>query len=309
LSADVVPGPSHALFPTDSPAGAERSPLSGNHNFPNFINWLSNPIQNIDPRAVTAAYPMFGSAWFSTIPPVPDGNMQVYGPPMTVALGERLAAGLSQGGYADMHLSRNQSGFLRQFDPLGEFRDVEAGGHRTGWLNFGGFVQYTVIEDSADQCLLTAGMRWEAPWGSHAVFQGYAPWHLAAYLTAGKGFGEFHVLATAGYQFPAGSGDFTTNLFYANIHLDRRCFGWLYPVVEFNSDYQTKSVNFGQITRRGVLGLGDIESESTSISLAVGANAVLVPERLEIGAVYTTLIASTHDIDLNGLLVKMTLRF
>jgi hypothetical protein len=41
----------------------------------------------------------------------------------------------------------------------------------------------------------------------------------------------------------------------------------------------------------------------------VGANAVLVPERLEIGAVYTTLIASTHDIDLNGLLVKMTLRF
>jgi hypothetical protein len=309
LSTDVMPGPSHALFPADSPAGAAGGPLSGNHNFPNFINWLSNPLQNIDPRSMTAIYPLFGSAWFGTIPPVPDGDMQVYGPAITVALSERLAVCLNQGGYADMHLSRNQSEFLRQFDPLGQFGNVEAGGHRTGWLNMGGFVQYTVIEDCADQFLLTAGLRWEAPWGSHAVFQGYAPWHLAPYLTAGKEFGEFHVLATAGYQFPAGSGEFTTNLFYVNIHLDRRCFGWLYPVVEFNSVYQTKSANFGQITRRGVLGLGDIEFESSAVSLAAGANAVLVPERLEIGAVYTTVIGSTHDIDLSGLLVKMTLRF
>src|SRR5262249_14082753 len=160
-----------------------------------------------------------------------------------------------------------------------------------------------------DQFLLTAGLRWEAPWGSKAVFQGHGTVHLAPYLTAGKEFGEFHVLATTGYQFPAGSGDFTTNLFYVNIHLDRCFFGWLYPVVEFNSDYQTRSVNFGHITRRGVLGLGDSEFEGPAVSLAAGANAVLVPERLEIGAVYTTVIGSTHNIDVNGLLVKMTMRY
>ena len=49
LAADVVPGPSHDLFPADGPSGAESSPLSGNHNFPGFINWLSNPLQNIAP--------------------------------------------------------------------------------------------------------------------------------------------------------------------------------------------------------------------------------------------------------------------
>jgi hypothetical protein len=44
--------------------------------------------------------------------------------------------------------------------------------------------------------------------------------------------------------------------------------------------------------RRGVLRLGDIEGEGSVIELAAGANALLVPERLDIGAVYTTLIAS-----------------
>jgi hypothetical protein len=309
MAADVMPGRSHALFPADGPVGAAGSPLSGNHNFPNFIGFISNPLQSIDPRAVTAIYPLFGSAWFSTTPPLPDGDMQAYGPAMTVALSDRLAIGLNQGGYAAVHLGRNQRERLFPLDPLGRFRDVEVGGSRTGFLNLGGFAQYTVIQDVADQYLLTAGLRWEAPAGSYEVFQGHGPLHLAPYLTAGKEFGEFHVLATTGYLFPAGPGKDTTDTFYANIHIDRRVFGRLYPLVEFNSIYHTTSVDFGRITRLGFVGFGDFESEGNLVSLAAGANAVLVPERLEIGAVYTTVIAAQHHFDVNGLLVKMTLRF
>jgi hypothetical protein len=40
-----------------------------------------------------------------------------------------------------------------------------------------------------------------------------------------------------------------------------------------------------------------------------GANAVLVKERLEIGAVYTTVLAAQYDFEANGLLVKMMRRF
>src|SRR5262249_9241601 len=147
-------------------------------------------------------------------PPIPEGDMQVYGAAVTVALSDRLAVGLNQGGYADIHLSRNQLDFLRTFDPQGRFRDVETGGHRTGWLNCGVCAQHTVIEDCDCQFLLTAGLRLEVPCGSRAVFQGFGPAHMAPYVTAGKGFGEFHVLATAGYLFPVGSGDLTTNMFY-----------------------------------------------------------------------------------------------
>ena len=45
------------------------------------------------------------------------------------------------------------------------------------------------------------------------------------------------------------------------------------------------------------------------MSWRLGANALLVPERLDIGAVYTTLIASRRNLDVNGLIVKTTQRY
>jgi hypothetical protein len=203
-----------SLFPPEAVAGSQGGPLAGNHNYANFIGFLSNPLQNVDPRAVTAIYPIFGSAWVSNAAPIPDADGQLYGPALTVALSERLAVGLNQGGYAVLHTNRNQGGRLALLDPLGRFRDVEAGGERDGFLSIGGFLQDTVIEDVEDQFLLTGGVRWVAPCGSHEVFQGHSPALLAAYLTAGKEFGACHVLATAGYRFPfAGSGKIETDLF------------------------------------------------------------------------------------------------
>jgi hypothetical protein len=325
--------------------------LAGNHAFPSFIGFISNPLQNIDPRAVTEIYPIFGSAWTSEAGPVPSSDFQLYGAGLTIALSDRLAVGLNQGGYADVHLSTkdanlltvvNQLGrqrvldllrrdpaallaLLRQnglgptdllrlerlasFDPAGRFSDVEAGGDRSGWLNLGGFAQYTLIEDAPSQFLLTAGLRVEAPCGSHDIFQGHGPAHLAPYLTAGKGIGEFHVLATTGYYFPAGPGSDTSKLFYADLHLDRRCFGWLYPLVEFNFDYHTTSVSLDLPARRGFFNLDNFEVSGNILTMAVGANAVLVPEKLEVGAVYLTSIATQRDFNVNGLMVKIVYRY
>jgi hypothetical protein len=293
----------------DGPERGQGGFLTVNHNFPGFIGFMSDPLQNIDPRAVTAIYPIFGSSWVSNTAPIPDGNFQLYGPALTVALSERLAVGLNQGGYAVAHLIRNQSGRLALLDPQGRFRDVVAGGEREGWLNLGDFFQYTVIEDVEYQFLLTAGLRWEAPCGSHEIFQGHGPAELSPYLTDGKEFGACHVLATTGYHFPAGPGSDNTNAFYANLHLDRRCFGWLYPLVECNWLYHVTSVSFGLPTRRGFIDFDNFEATGNILTLSAGANAVLIPERLELGAVYTTDIASQHNFDVNGLLVKTTLRY
>ena len=43
--------------------------------------------------------------------------------------------------------------------------------------------------------------------------------------------------------------------------------------------------------------------------MAVGANAVLVPNRLEMGGVYTTALATQRSFDFNGMLLKMTIRY
>ena len=94
---------SHSRFHDGrTPAADQGSRFSGNHNFPNFINFISNPLESIDPRAVTAIYPIFGASSISSTAPLPDADAQVLGPPITVArlldrFGRRR---LNQGGYA-----------------------------------------------------------------------------------------------------------------------------------------------------------------------------------------------------------------
>jgi hypothetical protein len=300
----AVPG----LFSGDDSEGDAGGRLRSNRTFSNFIGFISNPLQSIDPRSLTQICPIFLSSWVSPIPALPSGDGQVYGPAISVALSDRLCVGMNQGGYARLDFNGNEPGLFR--DRFGKLHDRrEFASDREGWLNLGGFFQYTLIEDVPNQFLLTGGMRIEVPSGSSAIFQGNGPAHLAPYATVGKEFGCFHVLATGGYQFPTGSGDATTDLFYLNLHLDRQTFGWLYPLVELNCIYHTTSVAVDLPTRRGLIDFGNFESSGNIVTLSVGANAVIVRNHLEFGAVYTTSLATQRDLNVDGLLVKMVMRY
>jgi hypothetical protein len=86
-------------------------------------------------------------------------------------------------------------------------------------------------------------LNWEAPSGSQEIFQGTGPAYLAPYLTIGKEFGNFHFLATTGYNFPAEHESGTIETYYANFHFDYRL-GWFYPLVEFNGNWSNTTINF-----------------------------------------------------------------
>lgn len=345
-----------------APAPDEGSALAGNRNFPNFIGFISNPVQNIDPRALTQLFPLYGVTRASSSPPVPDSMLQVIGPGMYLALSERLSVGTTDGGYAFAHINHldpagtlnelvrarlltnadrlnllntlRQQGRLANLGTGGLLPDLDRAGllqdrrrarilrnlnqagllgnfdhDRDGWLNLGGFVQYTLIADAEEQFLLTAGLRFSTPAGSYSMFQGRGPVYLAPYVTVGKEFGAYHVLATAGYEFPAAAWNTTTNAFNANVHLDRQCFDWVYPLVEVNWTYHVKSVDVDLQTERGFFDLGGFTSSGNIVTLAVGVNLVLVRDRREFGAVYATPLATQRGFDFNGLLAKMVLRF
>jgi hypothetical protein len=134
-------------------------------------------------------------------------------------------------------------------------------------------------------------------------------WRWGPYVTTDKEWGEFHVLGTLGYNFPVGSGDVSKRLFYADVHFDRRCFGWLYPLIEFNSSFHTSSVDFSNNSPSGFFDFGTLEGAENTVSMTVGCNAAHVPERFEIGGAHTTLIASQHGFNENGLILKMIRRY
>ena len=271
--------------------------LTGNRNFPNFIGYVSNPLGAIDPRAVTQIWPIFSSTWIAANPRLPHGDMQLYGAGLNLALSERLSIGMNQGGYAHADFRRNTL--------IGE-----SGRDREGWLDLGGFVQYTVYQNVPEQCLATLGLRFTSPSGSRDIFQGTPPWRLAPYGTVGKEFGEFHVLATVGYSFPTESNDVGVEYFHGTVHLDHRCFGWLYPLVECTWAAHTTSVDLSDFRRGGgFIDFGSFELTGDIVMLAAGLNSVLIPNRLELGAVYTTSVHTERNFDFNGVLVKMVLRY
>jgi hypothetical protein len=262
--------------------------LKGDKGFRNFIGFMSNPTLTVDPRSLTQLFPIYSHTWMSAIRPLAaGGDVNVTGPGLNIALTERLNVGLSNGGYV-----------------WTDFRKT-----RAGWLDLGGYVQYTVIRDVPNQFLATAGLGWTAPSGSSAVFQGSPPASLAPYATIGKEFGEFHFLSTAGFKFPAGSGTATTQLFYGNVHLDRRCFGWFYPLVEFNWGVHTTNVDLNLPFRRDLFELDSFTASGNIVTVAPGFNAVIVQDKLEIGAVYETPIASQNNFHFNAVLVKVVFRY
>src|SRR5262245_54794223 len=54
-SADLAPA-SEGIF-TTGPDSSQGGRLTSNRDFPNFIGFLSNPLQNIDPRSLTQIWP------------------------------------------------------------------------------------------------------------------------------------------------------------------------------------------------------------------------------------------------------------
>ncbi|HEX3315532.1 MAG TPA: hypothetical protein VHR72_11605 [Gemmataceae bacterium] len=271
------------MFADEMPRGL----FAPNRSFPNFIGFMSNPLQNVDPRSLNQVWPLFMSNWPNPSSLLPSGDIQVYGAGMNIAITDRLSVAATQGGYATAQLDKS----------------------RSGWLNLGGAVQYTLIEDVPNQFLLTTGVRMVAPTGEADVFQGHGPADCAPYVTIGKEFGDFHVLATTGYQFPFGGGSERLEVFYANVHFDYRVASWIYPVFEINSSFITSDLNKSIAIHGHFIDMGDFASTGDIVSMAAGFNFVLVQDRLEVGAVYTRPLYTQRDFDFNGIVAKIVLRF
>jgi hypothetical protein len=304
----TCPAPAPAIDWAAAQAPAQEDLLAGNKHFSNFIGWMSNPLQNVDPRALTQVVPIFASAWVSHGPALPDLDAQVYGPAISLALGERLSVGVNQGGYTFIHVDRNDRR-APLLNRLARTRGQEFGGRREGFLNLGGYAQYTVIEDVESQFLATVGVRLVVPCGSPEVFQGKGPTQMVPSFTAGKELGDFHVLMTGGYQFPLHNGDRDLEVFNLNAHVDRQFFGWVYPLVEANWNYHDASVPITLPTRVGFIDFGNFSSTGNTLTVAAGVNLVLIRDRLEFGGVYVRSVATQHGLDVDALIVKLVLRY
>ena len=80
-------------------------------------------------------------------------------------------------------------------------------------------------------------------------------------------------------------------------------------LVELNAIYHSTSIDFNNPNTLDLFSFGSFETSGNLVNLSVGANAVIVPERLELGAAYTTPISSQRNFDFSGVIVKMVIRY
>jgi len=290
----AVPNPttSGTLFDAVT-TGDCRRPFESDREFDSFIGPISNPVLTKDPRALTEARLLFVNNWIPNEHPLQGGDFQAYGLQVRVALTDRLSFIADKDGYASIHPG--------------------VGPDRNGWLDIALGLKYALVRDVDRQLLVPAGVQFEPQTGEEKVFQGHGDGLFTVFTSAGKGFcNGFHVIANAGYQFPADSAE-NSSFFYSQLHLDRQLFGWIYPLVELNWFHYTAGGRRGLPAALGEgdslinIGTSDVAGNDL-VTAAVGLKFVL-GKHLDVGVAYERPLSNRKDLLDNRVLVEAIIRY
>lgn len=182
----------------------------------NFINF-EDPVIRTEIRPVYAFHNIPGN--FIT----GGGEAQAAGVQVRFAVTDRLAVFINQGGYI-------------QVDP-------GLGKSFGGWADLGFGVKYALIDDEANQFILTPGIGFVAPSGDEDIFHGRGNGEWNFFVSAAKGFGDLHFTGNAGLRLPNESATQST-VFHYSLQADYYVCRWFIPFVFANGWTVVNSGNF-----------------------------------------------------------------
>lgn len=271
---------------------AERRPFESDRAFSGFIGPISNPVLSKDPRALTELRGLFVGDWIPSENPLGPGDFQVYGLQARVALTDRLSLIADKDGIA--RIKTNSS-------------------NETGMLDIAFGLKYALVRDVENQFLFTVGTMYEPSTGEAKVFQHQGSGMFTFFVSSGKEFeGCWHLLANAGYQVPLDQGE-NSSFYYAQLHLDRQLFGWLYPLVECNwyhwvaGGQRIPNPAVGEIDGLINLGTSGVAGNDL-VTVAAGVKAI-INCHVETGIAYETPISNRKDFIDNRVLFEVIFRY
>ncbi len=141
------------------------------------------------------------------------GDVNLWAVQARVALTDRLALIATKDGYID-------------FNP-------KIGADQDGWADVALGLKYALIDDRANEFILTPGFTFEIPLGNSDVFQGNGSGEWNVFVSAEKGFGNFHLLGNVGVRVPNDTDEESTSLHYS-LQADYRVCKWFIPFVAAN---------------------------------------------------------------------------
>jgi hypothetical protein len=268
--------------------GVGRSAFQSDHGFDQFSSPVSNPFLFEDPRALTEVRPIFiaqgtprGNAIFH------GGDIEFFGLQGRLAFTDRLSLVLNEVGVVWIE-PHNGGGEFASHDGFAEFRIGP---------------KYTFYRCEQTGTVAAAGLTFDIPFGSHAVFQNTGTLSLEPYVSFGQtfgksSFGSFNFLGTLGYS--VATDNKRTDFLFTSLHLDYNIgnLNIIYPFLELNYFGYTsagKARNLG-FEGRDLFNFGSMGvSGNSTTTMAVGARYKF-SERLQAGAAYEFPLGGHRDL-------------
>ncbi len=221
---------------------------------------------------------------------VGGGSISVYALQLRYALNDRLALIATKDGYIDTH--------------------TPGIGNRGGWADLAAGLKYAVIRDDANQFQLTPGFTVTLPTGNEKVFQGNGKGEWNVFVSAIKGFGDFHASANVGARVPNDFSKNTASLHYSG-QLDYYVCQWFTPFVAVNAFSTLNGAGGLAINTEGFdlinFGSGHANGQ-TQAAVGAGFRSRLMAN-LDLGFAYEIEVTRQTDIFKDRFTVDISWRF
>jgi hypothetical protein len=172
-------------------AGCDRS-----GRFEGFEKPMVQPYLFEDPFNVTGVYPYYVWHEFPDGSALQGGDLHVVALQLRLALTDRLGLIATKDGY----------GWLRPDNPI--LDDDQ------GWFNLGLGLKYVLAQDRDAGWAVSGILRFEAPSGTHDLFQGYGDGMVLPSLAAAGTLGPVRLQGDFGAEVPFDTDQQSTSLFY-----------------------------------------------------------------------------------------------
>ncbi len=265
-------------------------PLLADSNWTDHaINPVTNPIFFESPFIQNEVRPLF---LYHRLDDgfVGGGFVNVYALQLRYAVNDRLAVIATKDGYIDTH--------------------TPGIGNRSGWADLAAGLKYALIKDDANAFQLTPGFTFTLPTGNEKVFQGNGKGEGNIFVSAVKGFGNFHVTANVGGRIPLDMSKNTASLHYSGM-LDYWVSRWFTPFVSLNAFTTLNAAHGLGLNTEGfdLINFGSSQAAGQTQAAFGGGFRSRLLDNLDLGLAYEFGITSQEDIFRDRVTVDLSWRF
>lgn len=289
----LMPVVTGSAFAGSAPAPAGKGvipPPPATDWLDNTISPVTNPIFFEDPVIRNEVRPIFVYHRIDDGFITGGGDVYVYALQLRLALTDRLALIATKDGYIDI--------------------DLDNGGSADGWGDVALGFKYAVIDDRANQFIVTPGFTFEIPLGNREVFQGNGDGEWNLFVSAEKGFDDFHIQGNLGFRIPNNTSEESTILHYS-LMADYHVCDMFIPFVTANAITVLDGGNALPLDTEGydLINFGSSNSGGeTQIALGVGFRSRLT-KNLDFGFAYEKSVTSPEGLFDDRFTFDLSFRF